>query len=151
MFRTRRQNRYLALRDRGFLEFEARILSQVPFRVPYMPGLIRKRARDYSLALKQGWTKERYEASVRKDYKEKSWTKRDRLGRLVNDPWAMLREHEDRYRRKHPDYESPGEKKRKDWRKWTRKLEASLEKYPKRMPEVKLRYLPEGGAEIVEE
>lgn len=149
-FRTRRQARYSILRSGGFLPFEAQKLSKVPFRVPYMVGMLRERLRDYERALAKKWSRTRYEAATKVMYKDRGWTKRVR-GRTVYDPWEMLRGYEDRYRDKHPEYSSPWERRRRDFRKYVRDLEASIKKYPRGAKTVKIRYLPTGGAEIVGE
>ena len=150
-FRTRRQHRYQILRLAGMLPFEARELSRVPFKVPYMDALIRERHKRYEVALAKKMSRAEYERQIKTMYFDGKWRKRTRTGRIVYDTWAMLRDFEDKYRAKHPDYESPWEKRRKAWKDFVGKLERTYQKYPRKMPSVKLRYLPEGGAEIVKE
>jgi len=84
-------------------------------------------------------------------YFDSKWRKRTRTGRIVYDTWAMLRDFEDKYRAKHPQYKSPWEKRRKAWKSFVAKLERTYERYPRKMPVIKLKYLESGGAEIVKE
>lgn len=150
-FRTRRQNRYKVLRASGFLPFEAKELSRVAFRVPYMDVMIKERYKRYKAALDRKLSRAEYERQIKTMYFDSKWRRRTRTGRFKYDPWAMLRDFEHTYRAKFPDYQSPWERRRKAWRNFVAKLEATYEKYPRKMPRIKLEYLPEGGARIVEE
>lgn len=150
-FRTRRQNRYKVLIAASFMPFEARELSRVAFRVPYMDVLIKERYKKYKGALDRKLSRTEYERQIKAMYFDSKWRRRTRTGKLKYDPWAMLRDFEHNYRAKHPDYSSPWEKRRRAWKDFVSKLDATYERYPRKMPVVKLRYLPEGGAEIVEE
>lgn len=149
-FKTRRQRRYDILRKSGFLPFEARTMSRVPFRVPYMDVMIKERFKGFDEALAKGVSRTGWEKIIKNFYIGNNWRKRTRLGRMKYDPWQMLRDFESKFRAKHPEYESPWEKRRRSWRDFVNKLEKTYQKYPKGMPEVKLRYKPEGGAEIIE-
>jgi len=62
----------------------------------------------------------------------------------------MLKDFEAKFRARFPNYESPWEKKRKVWKDFTAKLEATYSKYPRKMPVKRLEYLPTGGARFVE-
>jgi len=150
-FKTRRQHRYEILRLAGFLPFEARELSRIPFRVPYIDMLLRERHKRYKSALDRKMSRAEYERQIKTMYFDSKWRRRTRTGRIVYDTWAMLRDFEDKYRAKNPQYESPWEKRRKAWKDFVGKLERTYERYPKKMPVVKLRYLPTGGAEIAKE
>ena len=46
-YKTRRQNRYETLHKAGFVGFEARALSRVSQRVPYMLPLMKVRHEEY--------------------------------------------------------------------------------------------------------
>lgn len=148
--RTRRQHRYEILRASGFLPFEASALSKVSFRVPYMDVLIKERHKRYKAAIDRKLSQAEYERQIKTEYFDSKWRSKTKTGRFRYDPWKMLREFERDYRYKHPEYESPWEKRRKTWRDFVNKLDRTYEKYPRKMPVVKLRYLPEGGAEIAE-
>lgn len=150
-FRTRRQNRYRVLRATGFLSFEAKELSKVPFRTPYFDTLIKERHKRYQAAIDRKLTRAEYERQIKTLYFDNKWRSRTKTGRIAYDPWKMLRNFEYTYRLKHPEYESPWEKRRKAWKDFIEKLDRTYEKYPRKMPTRRLRYLPEGGAEIVEE
>ncbi len=116
--KTKRMRRYLKLVDAGFMPFEARGLSRIPFTVPYMGGLLRARHIRYTWARKKGLTDRQYAKAIRQLYLANDWIKLDKAGRRRGDPWKLLREFEDRYREKHPEYQSPGEKRRRRFRRW---------------------------------
>ena len=125
--RTRRQNRYELLRRKGFLAFEARPLSVVPIKsVPYMKGLIRERLQLLRDAQQHKATTAQYEAQIRKDYNTHGFLKRNRVGKVISDPWAMLHDFEDRYRAKNPAYESPWEKRRRSLVDFMAKIEQTI-------------------------
>ncbi len=130
-FRKTRQARYERRRRNGFLPFEARPLSRVSEKVPYMPQLIATRASLLARARREGWSQIKYNISIKELYRKKGWRKLNRVGKIVNDPWQMLRDYEDRYKSKHPEYESPWVKKQKGWRDFTSKFDRGLEKYEK--------------------
>lgn len=139
------------MRDSGFIRIEAQYLSVIPFYVPYILPMIRARRKDFQRALDRDWSRDRFETSIRRMYVERGWTFRTKWRRVYPQPWDMLREWEQKYRDKHPDYSSPWEPRLRRMRKSMRKIEATIEKYPRRLPKIRLRYKPEGGAEIVEE
>ena len=130
-FRTVRQRQYNYLRDRGFLKFEAQVLSKIPRKVPYMPDMVRGRAQIWARAKKESWSEAKYERYINAIYKKKGWTTLTRSGKTVLSPWAMLRAQENRYKDKHPDYKSPWIRKLKQWRDFQSKYEAGIEKYPR--------------------
>ena len=125
-FRTRRQNRYLLLRNSGFLPYEAQTLSKVPLKVPYMDILIKERFKFKKQAIKDGWTKTKYELRIKDEYRVKGWTKKNRLGKLVADPWAMFRANEDVYKSKYPSYNSPWVKRQKSFRDFVSIVEKAV-------------------------
>ena len=161
-YRTRRQNRYEALRKAGFVGFEARALSRVSPRVPYMLPLMKERYAEYQRAMrraqKQGLTEiefnKQWLTHIKRRYVMKGWKRRsDVWGVTVG--FRMLKDAERAYKYKQPQYVSPWEKRQKQWRDFIAKIDATYEKYPKgrvygrRKPSVRLRYKPEGGAEII--
>ena len=128
-FRTRRQARYQKLRNSGFLPFESRALSRVPFKIcPYMRQLINDRQETVLEAKRAGAAKTQYENQIKGLYNKEKWLKRDRINRAVADPWRMLRDYEDRWRQKQPSYTSPWEAKYRRWKDFYSKLERTMEK-----------------------
>jgi len=125
--RTRRQQRYEILRANGFLAGEAKPLSRIPIAtVPYMKPLIRERRGLLREAQRQKVTTAQYEAAIKAIYNKNDFLKRNKLGRLIPDPWAMLHDFEDRYRAKYPAYESPWEKKRRVWVDFVARIERTI-------------------------
>ncbi len=128
MFKTRRQNRYSALRKAGMLPFEARPLSKVPVRVcPYMKQLTKERYQDFLKAKAEGATRTGWENRIKKLYSDNRWLRAGKR-RIEADPWKMLREYEDRWRARFPQYTSPSEKKWRDWKDYQRKIERTIAK-----------------------
>ena len=127
--RTRRQNRYIKLRSVGFLPFESRALSKVPFKIcPYMRQLIKDRQMDFRQTKREGATQAQWENRIKDQYKRERWLRPDKKGKLVADPWTMLRDYEDRWRAKEPEYTSPWEKKWRNWRDFLGKIERTMQK-----------------------
>lgn len=125
--KTRRGQRYTILRNAGYCKFEAQPISRVPIKtVPYMKGFIREREDLLRSALQRKTTLRQFEAQIRELYIVNGFTKRNKLGKVVADPWAMLHDFEDRYRAKNPSYESPWEKRRRAWGDFMAKIERSI-------------------------
>ena len=158
-YRTRRQTRYENLRKAGFVGFEARVLSRVSPRVPYMLPLMKERYVEYQRATKRAQKQglpevefnKQWQTHIKRRYVMKGWKRRsDVWGVTVG--FRMLKDAEREYKEKKAQYESPWEKRQRDFRNFISKLEITYEKYPsgrvygKRKPPIKLRYLPEGGA-----
>ena len=163
MYKTRRQNRYARLKEIGFVGFESRGLSRVSPRVPYLLPLMKERLAEYTKAIKQAKRRgiseqdfnKQWETHIKRRYLAKGWKHRgDSWGVTV--AFRMLKDKEKTYKLKHPEYDSPWEKRQRQWRDFIAKIDRTYEKYPrgraygKRKPPVKLRYLPEGGAVIEE-
>ena len=126
---TRREKRYALLRKNGFCKFEAEPLSFIPIKiVPYMKPLIRERWRMLRDALRHGVTITRFEAAIKADYHKDRFTKLNRAGKAVPDPWAMVKDYEDRYRSKTPAYESPWEERRRRAVDFMAKIELTIAK-----------------------
>ena len=102
--KTRRQGRVSRLTDIGFLKFEARELSAISPKVPYMRGIMSSRSRDHKQAVKEGMTVAAWNAKIKRMYRDKGWLKSDTR---QYDAWKMLRAYEDGYKLKTPQYESP--------------------------------------------
>lgn len=112
------------------LKNEAFQLSKVPFSVPYMKPMVEDRLKDYRKALAQRITRSQYEKIIRDTYDKMGWI--DSKGNYS--PWSMLRDYQDRYRDKHPSYDSPWEKQRKSMKDFVKTLEKQLAKLPERAP-----------------
>jgi len=123
-FKTRRQARYSHLRLHGILPFEARPWSKVNWKVcPYLVELFEERKSKAKKAEAQGVTPRQWEEYIRGLYRKNGWLKRDRLGRIIADPWKMFRDYEDRYKQKYPQYESPWQPRGRQWKDFLRKIE----------------------------
>lgn len=131
VMRKTRQARYENLRKNGFLPFEARPISRVLRKVPYIPQMVATRSSLLARARREGWSQKRYETYIKEQYRKKGWRKPNRVGKIVDDPWQMLRDYEDRYKSRHPEYTSPWVKKQKKWRDFISKFDRGLEKYDK--------------------
>lgn len=124
---TRRQQRYSKLRHNGFCAFEAKPLSEIPIKiVPYMKPLIRERRRMFAEALRDKLTAAQWEAQIKAYYFKHRFLKPNRLGKDVPNPWAMVKDFEDKYKDKYPVYESPGPKKRRIWGDFMAKIERTI-------------------------
>jgi len=153
---TRRQQRYNVLKDAHFMPSEARTLSKISFAVPYMKPLIKDRIQWYNRFIAEGGLTKDWLKAIKRAYTTKGWRKAGEplTSKVV---FRMLKAKEREYKYKHKEYASPWEKKRKSHTDISAKLDATYEKYPsgraygkRKPPVVKLRYLPQGGAEIVD-
>ena len=125
--KTRRQQRYTILRKAGWLPFEARPLSRVPIRtVPYMKGMIKERQDMFRKAKDMGTTIDRWRSQIKELYIINKFVRTDWKGKKVADPWAFLRDYEDRWRAKNPSYESPWQKRRRSWRRFMEMVEKTI-------------------------
>lgn len=129
-FRTRRQYRYDLLRKSGFLPFEARSLSRVPLRIPYLDQLIKERFIAYQQAAKEGQTRAKWQRSIKNRYRGENWINL----RGQTDPWKMFRAFEYTYRAKHPEYESPWEKRRRQMKDFIATVEKEIVELPEKKP-----------------
>jgi hypothetical protein len=110
-----------------FLPFEARPLSRVPIpTVPYMKELIKERQAMYrkAIEMKVGITK--WESQIKELYKVNRWFKLNKVGKIIADPWRMFRDFGDKYRARKPEYDSPWEKRQRDFRDYQGKVERTL-------------------------
>lgn len=128
-FKTRRQARYAKLREGALLPFEARPLSKVPFKVtPYIKEIITDRYMMYLKAQRMGVKQKDFERQIKELYRLNDWTRKDKLGRVQADPWAMFRGYEDKHKAKFPEYESPWMKRWRNWKDFLRKIERTMAK-----------------------
>ena len=126
--KIRRHGRYLQRRNDGFLPFEARPLSRVPSYVPYLKALAQERRDMVKKAKSLGTTQRAFEAQIKELYRVNRWLKRNKAGKTVADPWAMLRDFGERFRQKNPEYDSPWEKRQRNWRDFQARIERTLER-----------------------
>lgn len=123
-FKTRRQRRYRVLREAGFLPFEAQSLSRVTFQTPYFDAMIRSRYRELKTALREDISQAEWRRIIHRRYRDNGWYE-------VGDPrkrspFAMLRDFEEKYRGKNPNYKSPWEKRKKSWKQFVSTVEKDL-------------------------
>ena len=120
-FRPRRQARITTLKRYGLLPYEAIDLSRLSIAemrsMPYIMGFIRFR---------NAWANRvadrvEYKRQINDHYRKQGWLKRKGWA-MVGDIWQWIRRIEERYKRDHPDYETPpsqaGKKKRKKYIRW---------------------------------
>lgn len=146
-FLFRREARKRALSRVGFLPFESSALSAIPTgeleQTPYLRQMVNNRKALMRQALKEGWTKKRYIQTIKGLYDSKDWKLNKeqiqrrggklRLGNIVADPWAMVRQIEDEHRRKNPAYQSPWQAKKQKEPHLNRK--ALQTKQPRKRPQ----------------
>lgn len=127
--RTRREIRYSVARHHGLLPFEAQPLSRVPpEKCPYFEDLLESRATMLRKARQLGFTQRQFDAQIKELYRVNDWTKKNRKGEVIADPWKMLRNWEDKYRDKNPEYESPWEPRQRNFRGYQTKVERVMAK-----------------------
>jgi len=126
MLKLRRHERYLKLRQAGFLPFEARPLSRVPSYVPYFRAIVKERRDLERKALKMGTKRAAFEGQIRELYRVNGWLKKNKASKVVADPWAMLRDFQDKFKDKNPQYDSPWEKRQRNWRDFQSRIEKTL-------------------------
>ena len=73
-------------------------------------------------------TAQQYEVQIKLTYAKNGWVRRSKKGQVVADPWKMLRDFEDRYKQKNPEYDSPWEKRWRDWKDFLGKYEKTVAK-----------------------
>jgi len=132
-FRPRRQHRYNRLVGEGFFKFEAAIISKIAFKIPYIKEMRKERRKAYRDAIKEykardlRFTKAEWQEIIKAMYIERDWLRRGKA-----DPWQMIRALEERYKDKHPEYESPprpGRPKKKRREDFVSKYARGLEDY----------------------
>lgn len=114
---TMRERRYNYLRKNGFFPAEARELSRTSRQgllAPYFQLWIKSRRRLFANAKRYKWADREYRDYVKKQYTDRGFLKQDSIGRIRIDVWAMLRDYEEKARRRGEEYESP-------WKKRTRR------------------------------
>lgn len=134
-YRTRRQGRYSKLRDSGFTAREAQVLSNMPLNVPYMRKLVTERRQELRKAVKSGLTVKKFQDNIKNFYVANKFLKDAKIskktGKVIRariDPWAMLRDYEDKFKAKTPQYDSPWQKKQKGFRDYMSKVERTIAK-----------------------
>lgn len=126
--KTRRQARYQKLRECALAKFEARPLSRVSFRTcPYIKEIMRDRLRMFKQAKAEGLTQRQWEDKIKGLYRGKGWTKTDKLGRTIADPYKMFRHYEDTFKAKQPQYESPWQPRGKKFKDFIRYMDGVLD------------------------
>lgn len=133
-----RQQRYVYLRKLGFsptdhdLPGEAKMLARFEYNnVPYMKRMVDERKKLRDEALKSKFSKEEWFKKLKEWYVKEGWTKESKkTGKLVYDPWAMLRFYREQYMAKNPQYEGVYKRRNKNLAELERKLKKEIY-YPK--------------------
>lgn len=132
---------YRALRLAHFLPFEIREFARtvritpsgkrirvqpLPLNIPWIKDMIRERARGYRAARKAGLSNREFNEMIVEDMYA--------FNELLDDngepdPWQYLRRQKEKYKDKHPDYESPYKAKKPKGKDFTSKYAKGLEKY----------------------
>lgn len=140
-----RQRKYDYLIRQGFFHREALELSRVSRRgmsAPYFTRMIRSRRRTIDNLKSSGKSDKDIREYIRQQYINNGWLKQDKAGRVMVDPWKLLRSQEDKARRRGEEYESPWRKrvykksaKKKETKRITRKdmLKSMIEKLERRI------------------
>jgi hypothetical protein len=131
MYKSRRQRRYSKLVNAGFLPFEAVGLSRISITsMPeYMRQMIKDRVSDVAGAKQKGWSSTHFKESIIKRYKDNNWVRRTKSGNIsYKSVYNMLRDYEEAYRLKYPDYISPWEKRNKTYDKTIEKATKKVQK-----------------------
>jgi len=123
-YKSRRQRRYVQLRESGFLAFEAEKLSLVPKTTPYLNKMVKDREKLQRRANRKGWTPGEYSKSIKLKYHGKGFVNKQRRQKL--DVWQMLREYEYGYEQTHPNYNSPWLKRKKRFGKFLNVFEEAM-------------------------
>jgi hypothetical protein len=100
------------MRDSGFLNSEARRISQIPQADsnPWVAQMVRARVQKWHTAARRGHPREEFDNDLVEAYIKKGWTIPGyEAGVNHLDVNAMVREYCDKYRAGHPEYSSPWE------------------------------------------
>jgi len=130
---TRRDQRARLLVKAGFLPFEVKPFSMIPLTVPYFKRLVEDRRKEHEdwlgdLDFGTGDVSRIWLNYILDIYKQNGWYKPVGLGRIILDPYRLLRKYEHGYRAKQPEYESPWEKRSKSMPDFIAKFNRTLEK-----------------------
>jgi len=107
-----KESRRQQLERWGCLPFEADEWSEIKNPPPYLAKLIMYRRSLKMNAIKYHWTVTEYAKRVRDSYIKEGLARRVAGKReAILSPWDLLRKYEDRYKDRHPSYETPTERK----------------------------------------
>jgi hypothetical protein len=107
-------------------------MSRVPPNVPYFKEMLRERYAMFKEAAKMQIGIKKWEEQIKELYRVNKWQKLGRTGKILADPWQMLRHHEEKWRDKQPQYESPWEGRQRTWRDFLPKVERTLQRQLRR-------------------
>jgi len=82
LYRPQRQARYEKLLHEGFLGFEARPLSEIKFKVPYMKELRKARLIEYRQARQAKVKKADYVARILARYEDNLWVRETKYNQI---------------------------------------------------------------------
>jgi hypothetical protein len=101
-------------------------MSHVPPNVAYFKTMLQERRAMYKKAVAMKIGQVKWEGQIKELYKVNKWQKLNRVGKIVADPWKMLKDFEKKYREKYPQYESPWEPRGRNFRDFQRKTDKTL-------------------------
>jgi len=124
---SERGQAYEDLRNNGMLYSEARRMSLLPNRenYPWLKELENERRKQWKAARRRGISRKRFEEAIVSDYRSNNWLVRG-LKQVQVDVYAMLRNRCDRYRAKHPEYESPWEERQRSFMRYARAVDRTI-------------------------
>jgi hypothetical protein len=115
-FRALRQRRYDYLMARGFTSWESRVLSKIPYYVPYMAGLVKERAKAFAKYKGKGITPKEYDTHILKSYQAKGFKRGGK--RSVSSVWQMVENYREHHRDQYTEYFKHGLLKKKNMMQW---------------------------------
>lgn len=106
-------NKFTELRNSGFLDSEARRISQIPQweTTPWVQVMVKARIAKKNAASRRGVTREEFEQSIIEGYRLKGWLQPGYQGVDKIDVNALIRSYCDKHHDKNPQYTSPWETK----------------------------------------
>ena len=134
--KTLRTRRYEKLKQSGFLDGEAFVLSRISQSVPYIREMMADRRYTLRQAEKEGLNKTDYIKTIKKLYDDRGWSEYAIINnkRMIKlDPRAiykMLREYEELWKNEHDDaFRSPWVKKQKKHRNFEKLFERNFNQF----------------------
>lgn len=122
----------------GMLKFEAGELCKVQYWPVYFARLCKERKTRFKQHIAEGKSYADWETLILFEYEVHNWVRKKkgvvvlRRGLPIADAWSMFRAFEDKYKDRKPEYESPWEKKARDFRDFQPKVERTLARMARR-------------------
>lgn len=109
-----RQRKYNYWIRQGFYPQEAIEFSKISregMKASYVRYLVRSRRRTVDNLKRYGYSESQIRDYIKNQYIDNGFIKYDKIGRKRLDPWALLREYEERAYRRGEEYDSPWKKR----------------------------------------